>query len=220
MDAQKLGSFIAQRRKELGLTQAGLADKLHITDKAISRWERGVGLPDIQLLEPLAQALDLNLIELVRARTAEKDMISIEEAEKAVSATIGLSRKGKARQVVGAVILGLIGIACAFLLWLLITEGIILLFSVGSIVTGLIAWAVPVWCMTFAHSADVAASGAVSFGAALTSLTIQFFHMANSVDNGDFAAIEDTIHVLCIVVVQLCAITLLLNFLMIRKAKQ
>lgn len=39
MDAQKMGIFIAQRRKELGLTQAELAEKLHVTDKAVSRWE-------------------------------------------------------------------------------------------------------------------------------------------------------------------------------------
>ena len=44
MDAQRMGSFIAQRRKELGLTQAELAEKLHVTDKAVSRWERGGSL--------------------------------------------------------------------------------------------------------------------------------------------------------------------------------
>lgn len=44
MDAQKLGKFIADQRKGLGLTQADLAEKLHVTDKAISRWERGSSL--------------------------------------------------------------------------------------------------------------------------------------------------------------------------------
>ena len=42
MDAKRLGTFIAERRKELGLTQALLAGQLYVTDKAISRWERGV----------------------------------------------------------------------------------------------------------------------------------------------------------------------------------
>lgn len=42
MEADKLGTFIAQRRKELGLTQVTLAEKIHVTDKAVSRWERGV----------------------------------------------------------------------------------------------------------------------------------------------------------------------------------
>ena len=47
MDAAKLGQFIVQRRKEMGMTQLALAEKLNVTDKAVSRWERGVGLPDI-----------------------------------------------------------------------------------------------------------------------------------------------------------------------------
>lgn len=42
MDAKILGSYIAIRRKELGMTQAKLAEKIHVTDKAVSRWERGV----------------------------------------------------------------------------------------------------------------------------------------------------------------------------------
>lgn len=67
MDAQKLGSFIAIQRKELGLTQADLAEKLHVTDKAISRWERGLGLPDINTIEPLATALNVSVVEVMKS---------------------------------------------------------------------------------------------------------------------------------------------------------
>ena len=42
MDAEKFGSFVQQRRKELGLTQSALAEKLYVTPKAVSRWERGI----------------------------------------------------------------------------------------------------------------------------------------------------------------------------------
>ena len=47
MDAKKFGAFIAAVRKENNLTQLDLANKLHVTDKAVSKWERGMGLPDI-----------------------------------------------------------------------------------------------------------------------------------------------------------------------------
>lgn len=67
MDTRQFGAFLAQCRHEKGLTQAQLAEQLHVTDKAVSRWERGVGFPDIQSLAPLAEALDVRVDELVRA---------------------------------------------------------------------------------------------------------------------------------------------------------
>ena len=66
MDAKKIGSFIADQRKALGLTQAGLAGKLHVTDKAVSRWERGQGFPDINSIEPLADALEVSIAEIMK----------------------------------------------------------------------------------------------------------------------------------------------------------
>ena len=53
MDREMLGRFIAQRRKELNLTQRELAEALHVTDKAVSKWETGRGMPGIDTLEPL-----------------------------------------------------------------------------------------------------------------------------------------------------------------------
>lgn len=67
MDAQKFGTFIAKCRKEKNMTQSELAEKLMVTDKAVSRWERGKGFPDIALLLPLADALKLSVVELMRS---------------------------------------------------------------------------------------------------------------------------------------------------------
>ena len=53
MDNERFGAFIAQLRKDLGLTQKELADKLNVTDKAVSKWETAKGFPDVKLLEPL-----------------------------------------------------------------------------------------------------------------------------------------------------------------------
>ena len=65
MDAKMFGAFLAQVRRAQGLTQAELAEQLHVTGKAVSRWERGIGLPDINTLEPLADALGLSLADLM-----------------------------------------------------------------------------------------------------------------------------------------------------------
>ena len=71
MDREMLGRFIAQRRKERNLTQRELAEALHVTDKAVSKWERGAGCPDISLLEPLAEALELSVDQLLTYQTAD-----------------------------------------------------------------------------------------------------------------------------------------------------
>ena len=55
MEENKIGLFIRDRRLALGLTQQQLADKLGITDKAVSKWERGISYPDITLLRRLAE---------------------------------------------------------------------------------------------------------------------------------------------------------------------
>lgn len=65
MDMKKTGELIAQRRKDLSLTQAQLADAVGVTDKAISRWETGRGFPDAAYLQPLSQALGISITEIV-----------------------------------------------------------------------------------------------------------------------------------------------------------
>ena len=65
MDQKKIGSFIAARRKDNGLTQSQLAEKLGITDKAISKWETGKSMPDLSLFNPLCNLLQITLNELL-----------------------------------------------------------------------------------------------------------------------------------------------------------
>ena len=57
--------FIAEKRKERNLSQRELATHLHITDKAISKWERGLSFPDITVLIPLSEVLDVNIYDLL-----------------------------------------------------------------------------------------------------------------------------------------------------------
>lgn len=65
MNQIKIGSFIAARRKATGLTQSQLAEKLGITDKAISKWETGKSMPDLSLFVPLCSLLEITLNELL-----------------------------------------------------------------------------------------------------------------------------------------------------------
>ena len=64
MDQQKIGRFIAERRKTQGLTQMQLAEKLNITDRAVSKWETGRSLPDSAIMIDLCQFLEITLIDL------------------------------------------------------------------------------------------------------------------------------------------------------------
>lgn len=80
MDAKKLGQFIAELRKEKGMTQAELASKLHVTDKAVSKWERGLGLPDINSIEPLADALGISVAEVMQAKRIPDDHVTQDNA--------------------------------------------------------------------------------------------------------------------------------------------
>ena len=72
MDPIKTGQLIAEARKKLNMTQKDLAEQLSITDKAVSKWERGLCLPDISILLPLSQILGMNLYEFLRGEKINK----------------------------------------------------------------------------------------------------------------------------------------------------
>lgn len=71
MDNKLTGSFISYRRKELGLNQKQLAERLNITDKAVSKWETGRSAPDISMLIPLAETLDVSVVEILKGEKVE-----------------------------------------------------------------------------------------------------------------------------------------------------
>ena len=73
MDNQKIGIFIKELRKEKGLTQKDLADKLNITDRAVSKWERGLNCPDISLLDDLSRILEVSVIEILKGQKLDND---------------------------------------------------------------------------------------------------------------------------------------------------
>ena len=76
MDNNKVGKFIQEIRKEKKLTQKELGDMLFLTDKAISKWERGLSLPDITMLNSLAKALDVDVSEILNGERGKKEKLN------------------------------------------------------------------------------------------------------------------------------------------------
>ena len=108
MDAKKLGTFIATLRKENNMTQVELAQKLQVTDKAVSKWERGLGFPDINTIEPLADALGVSVLEIMRSERIAETEITQE--------LVKLQRKAERKSILK--IAGGVA-ACLFLIFLI-----------------------------------------------------------------------------------------------------
>lgn len=119
MEHIQFGAFIAQLRKEHQMTQLELADRLHVTDKAVSKWETGKGFPDLKLLEPLAQALDVSLVELLQGARSPSPTLTKEEAGQAAVQAIRQSERSIARRYLRLFRWLLTGILVLCLLFLL-----------------------------------------------------------------------------------------------------
>lgn len=72
MNQEKIGKFILKRRKEKNMTQQELADKIGVTDRAISKWENGRGMPDLSLMKPLCDELGITINELISGENLDK----------------------------------------------------------------------------------------------------------------------------------------------------
>ena len=81
MNQIKIGKFIAERRKKNNLTQMQLAEKLNITDRAVSKWENGKSMPDSSIMLDLCGELKISVNELLCGRILEMDSYN-EKAEK------------------------------------------------------------------------------------------------------------------------------------------
>ena len=81
MNQEKFASFITQRRKQLNLTQKDIAEKLHVSISAVSKYERGLSYPDITLLEPLSQILEVTIVDLLKGEISHNDLSSLEASD-------------------------------------------------------------------------------------------------------------------------------------------
>lgn len=108
MEAKKTGELIAEARRAKGLTQAQLAQQLHVSHTTISKWERGQGFPDVSLLEPLGTALELSLTELFRGEAGAPAPETEDVAARAVQAADEEMRRSRRQMRIGLIVVSLI----------------------------------------------------------------------------------------------------------------
>lgn len=139
-----MADLISQRRKEKGMTQKQLADKLGVTDKAVSKWERGNGYPDITYLEPLAEALGVTVSELLKGKAHDPGQEAEEESDETIvkstldyASSVYEDRSKKAPRIVMLLVLalGLVGIITTSIVDYALNSGFTWsLFSISAII--------------------------------------------------------------------------------------
>jgi len=110
MDQIKIGKFIAQERKRKNLTQKQLAEQLGISDKTISKWERGNGFPEVSLLLPLCEKLDISVNELLTGKRVSEEEYRVKAEENMVN-LIKEAQESKKKIILSAAVAGLTIIA-------------------------------------------------------------------------------------------------------------
>lgn len=97
IDKREFGAFVAALRKENGYTQRELAEKMHISDKAVSKWETGASIPDTALLIPLSELLGVSVTELLMCRRVAEEPMETQAVESLVKTAISYSDGRAAR---------------------------------------------------------------------------------------------------------------------------
>lgn len=142
LDKAAFGRFLAQLRREKGMTQKELAATLYVSDKAVSKWERGQSVPDISLLVPLAEQLNVTVAELLQGRRVEEERrFTREETEELIRKALTFSaepperRQARTRKYLPVyVICCVLGVAGALAVWaagLADVEGALALLIIG-----------------------------------------------------------------------------------------
>lgn len=120
MDQKKIGTFIADMRKEKGLTQAQLAEKLNVSSKTVSRWETGRNMPDYAVLESLTDELGITVNDLIRGERIMKEEIIHEYDHNLVEVLKEYKRLKRAKNTI-----------LILLLILALVTGVVMWFAIG-----------------------------------------------------------------------------------------
>lgn len=226
MDAVKTGKLIREVRGEKKITQKELAEMLHVSNAAISKWENGHGFPDISLLEPLADALEISVTELVNGQRNANG--KSENSEAIVKEIIQLSecerkrRNRKQNVVCGLLVylIALLGYDGITYLWsrqgepiqnAIINSGVIQLTDIG---LGLAAWILAVINIARGRKMKDGKSEhlmVASFACCAIAVWLPILCTDLSARKGDFSSIEDTIWGYNFAAMVLLLVTFILN---------
>ena len=110
MDQVKIGAFISERRKAVGLTQMQLAEKLNITDRAVSKWERGRAMPDSSIMLELCDILEITVNDLLCGEVVTMDNYD-KELEKNLIQLVKEKEKSDKRLLNLEIIVGSVAVA-------------------------------------------------------------------------------------------------------------
>ncbi len=105
MNQEKIGKFIAERRKEKNMTQEQLAEKMGVTDKTISRWENGKTMPDYSLLKDLCDELDTNVNEFLSGENIENGKYINRAEENLMILTKQIEKRKKILKIIQRILL-------------------------------------------------------------------------------------------------------------------
>ena len=117
MNQDKIGKFISSKRKEKNMTQRDLANIIGVTDRAVSKWERGVGCPDISLLDDLSKALNISIVELLKG----EEIVNVKIDEKDIIESMKYSKeitKNKIKLIINTLLITIILITSFILMFL------------------------------------------------------------------------------------------------------
>ena len=128
MDNEKIGKFILELRKQKGLTQKELAEKVGVSDKTISKWECGNSIPDITYLEALCNSLDISVNELLSGERLTDECYS-EKAEENIMALMKENETNK-KEGIGKIVIGMVLAVLSIITLLVASEGVV---SLGSL---------------------------------------------------------------------------------------
>ena len=97
MNQDKIGKFIAELRKDKNMTQIELAEKLGVSDRSVSKWENGRGMPDLSLFKPLCDVLDISINELLNGEKIKEVEYQKKLEENFINVIIDDKKKNKKR---------------------------------------------------------------------------------------------------------------------------